>query len=68
MTEGAKVAESQKKVWKYNILELDQENQRKFDRLERMLDPRGWTFRNPILIDLDPEDWEVDVVTLVDHE
>ena len=50
------------------ILELDQENRQKFERLERMLDPQGWTFGNPILIDLDPEDREADVVTLVEHE
>ena len=50
------------------ILMLDQENQRRFERVERMLDPRGRTFANPILIDLDPEDREADEVTLVDRE
>ena len=50
------------------ILELDQENRRKFERLERMMDPWGQTFRNLIVIDLDPEDQEADVVTLVEHE
>ena len=51
------------------ILRLDQENRARFERVERMLDPRGQTFGNPILIDLDPEeDREVDVVTLVEHE
>ena len=47
------------------ILELDAENRRRFERMERMLDPQGRTFRNPILIDLDPED-NMDEVTLVD--
>ena len=47
------------------ILELDAENRRRFKRMERMLDPQGRTFGNPILIDLDPED-DVDEVTLVD--
>ena len=49
------------------ILNLDQENQKKFERIERLLDLWGWTFRNPILIDLDPEERESDVVTLVEH-
>ena len=49
------------------ILNLDQENQRRFERVERMLDLRGRTFGNPILIDLDPEERESDVVTLVEH-
>ena len=44
------------------ILELDGENRRRFKRLERMLDPRGRTFGNPILIDLDPDE-----VTLVEQ-
>ena len=48
------------------ILELDQENRRKFERIERMLDPQGQTFGNLILIDLDPED-EGDAVTLVNE-
>ena len=50
------------------ILELDQENRQKFERLERMLDLWGRTFRNPIVIDLDPEDQVDDAVTLVGHE
>ena len=33
-----------------------------------MLDPWGQTFRNLIVIDLDPEDQIEDVVTLVGHE
>ena len=45
-----------------------EENQRKFKRLERMLDPWGRTFGNPTLIDLDLEDRESDEVTLVDRE
>ena len=49
------------------IFNLDQENRRRFDRVERMLDPRGRTFANPIVIDLDPEERESDVVTLVEH-
>ena len=49
------------------ILQMDQENRRRFKRVERMLDPWGWTFGNPILIDLDPEEAVLDVVTLVDH-
>ena len=49
------------------ILNLDQENQWRFERVERMLDPQGWTFANPIVIDLDPEERESDVVTLVEH-
>ena len=48
------------------ILELDQENWRRFERMERMLDPQGRTFGNPILIDLDPEDRDPDEVTLVE--
>ena len=44
------------------ILELDQENRRRFGVLERMLDPQGRTFRNPILINLDPDE-----VTLVEE-
>ena len=49
------------------ILELDWENRGRFERVERMLDPRGRTFGNPILIDLDLEERESDVVTLVEH-
>ena len=49
------------------ILNLDQENRRRFERVERMLDPWGRTFGNLILIDLDPEERELDVVTLVEH-
>ena len=48
------------------ILELDQENQRRFERIERMLDLRGRTFGNPILINLDLEEGDVDEVTLVE--
>ena len=48
------------------LLEMEAENWRKFERLERMLDPRGWTIGNLILIE-DPEPVE-DVVTLVGHE
>ena len=48
------------------ILELDQENWRRFEGIERMLDPWGRTFGNPILIDLDPEDWDLDEVTLAE--
>ena len=48
------------------ILELDQENRRRFERVERMLDLRGRTFGNPILIDLDPEEQDADEVTLVE--
>ena len=44
------------------ILELDLEIRRRFKRVERMLDPRGRTFGNPILINLDPDE-----VTLVDE-
>ena len=44
------------------ILELDRENQRRFEGIERMLDPWGRTFGNPILIDLD-----LDEVTLVEE-
>ena len=49
------------------ILWVEEENRRGLERVERMLDPRGWTFGNPILIDLDPEERESDVVTLVEH-
>ena len=44
------------------ILELDWENRRRFEGIEKMLDPQGRTFGNPILIDLDPDE-----VTLVDE-
>ena len=44
------------------ILELDWENRRRFEGIERMLDPWGRTFGNPILIDLD-----LDEVTLVEE-
>ena len=44
------------------ILGLDQENRRRFEVVERMLDPWGRTFGNPILIDLD-----LDEVTLVEE-
>ena len=50
------------------ILSLERENVRRFERMERMLDPWGRPFGNPILIDLDPEEQEADVVTLVEHE
>ena len=46
---------------------MDQENHWKFERLERMLDLRGRTFGNLIVIDLDLDQVE-DVVTLVGHE
>ena len=49
------------------ILTLERENNQKFERIERMLDPRGQTFGNPILVDLDPEEQESDVVTLVEQ-
>ena len=48
------------------VLTLDQETHRKFNRVERMMDPQGRSFGNPILIDLDPEDRDLDEVTLVD--
>ena len=54
-------------IYRRLILELDQEHRRRFKRLERMMDPQGQTFRNLILIDLDPEERESDVVTLVEH-
>ena len=44
------------------ILALDQEYRRRFEGIERMMDPQGRTFGNPILIDLDPDE-----VTLVDE-
>ena len=48
------------------------ENHWKFERLERILDPWGRTFGNPILIEDDPEDdledRVEDVATLVGHE
>ena len=44
------------------ILQLDQENRERFERVERMLDPRGQIFGNLILINLD-----LDEVTLVDE-
>ena len=47
------------------ILRLDAENRRRFEWMERMMDPRGRTFGNPILIDLDLED-DTDEVTLVE--
>ena len=47
------------------ILELDAENRRRFERIERIQDLWGRTFRNPILIDLDPEERDADEVTLV---
>ena len=50
------------------ILMLERENQRKFNWLEKMLDLRGWSFGNPILIDLDLEEREADVITLVERE
>ena len=49
------------------IFSLDQENWRRFKRMERMMDPQGRTFGNLILIDLDLEERELDVVTLVEH-
>ena len=48
------------------LLEMDAENRRKFKQLERMLDPRGRTLGDPIVIkDSEPVE---DVVTLVGHE
>ena len=47
------------------LLEMEGEYWRRFERLERMMDPRGWTLGNPILIEDDPVE---DVVTLVEHE
>ena len=44
------------------ILELDRKSWRRFENIERRLDPRGQTFSNLILIDLD-----LDEVTLVDE-
>ena len=44
------------------ILGLDQENRRRFERVERMLDLQGQTFGNPILINSDPDE-----VTLVEE-
>ena len=49
------------------VLNLDQEYQRRFDRMERMLDPRSRTFGNLIMIDLNPDERESDMVTLVEH-
>ena len=49
------------------ILTVEEKNRRRYERIERMLDPRGRTFANPIVIDLEPEERESDVVTLVEH-
>ena len=49
------------------LLTMEVENQRKFKRIERMLDLRGRTFTNPIVIDLDLEDRGADGVTLVNQ-
>ena len=47
------------------ILEMEGEFNQKLERLERMMDPRGRSLGNPILIEDDPVE---DVVTLVGHE
>ena len=44
------------------IMAIDKEQQRRIQSLERKLDPRGRTFGNPVLIDLDPDE-----VTLVEE-
>ena len=47
------------------LLEMEGEFNQKLERLERMMDPRGRTLGNPIVIKDDPIE---DVVTLVGHE
>ena len=47
------------------ILEMEGEFNRKLEQLERMMDPRGQSLGNPILIKDDPVE---DMVTLVGHE
>ena len=47
------------------LLELEVDFNRKLGRLERMLDPRGRSLGNPIMIEDDPVE---DMVTLVGHE
>ena len=44
---------------------MEAEFNRKLEQLERMIDLRGWTLGNPIVIEDDPVE---DVVTLVGHE
>ena len=47
------------------LLEMEGEYRQRFERMERMMDPRGWTLGNPILIEDDPVE---DAVVLVGHE
>ena len=47
------------------LLEIEGEYRRWFERVERMMDPRGRTLGNPIIIEDDPVE---DAVVLVEHE
>ena len=61
LTRQTAVIEAQRRL----IYGMEEEFNRKLAQLERMMDPRGWSLGNPILIEDDPVE---DAVVLVGHE